>query len=140
MPKIRSAADVAAKWARVTPERAADYEAGVKDPKKDWATETKAAESAYEDGVRKAMTDKRFGKGVAKAGTDKWKEGAVTKGVARFGPGVAVAAPKYEEGFKPYRDVIEKTILPKRYAKGDPRNFERVKVMGTALHDAKVKG
>lgn len=138
MPKIRSASEVAKKWARVTPERAADYEAGVKDPKKDWATETKAAEGAYEEGVTKAMRDKRFGKGVSKAGTDKWKEGAVTKGVARFGPGVAVAAGKYEEGFKPYRDVIEKTVLPKRYAKGDPRNFERVKAMGMALHKAKV--
>jgi len=138
MPKIRSAADVAAKWARVTPERAADYEAGVKDPKKDWADETKKSESAFEDGIRKAIADKRFGKGVVKAGTKKWQEGAITKGVARFGPGVAVAEAKYEEGFGPYRDIIEKTVLPKRYAKGDPRNYERVKAMGSALHKAKV--
>ena len=139
MPKIRSASEVAKKWARVTPERAADYEAGVRDPKKDWAVETTKAEGAYEDGVRKAITNKRFGKGVAKAGTDKWKEGAITKGVVRFGPGVAVAAKKYEDGFAPYREVIEKTVLPPRYAKGDPRNFERVKAMGMALHDKKVK-
>lgn len=139
MAKIRSAAQIAAKWARVTPERAADYEEGVKNPKKDWATETKAAEGAYKDGITKAIQQNRFGKGVEKAGTAKWQEGAVTKGVERFGPGVAGAADKYEKGFAPYRDVLEKLVLPQRYAKGDVRNYERGKVTGMALHDKKVK-
>jgi len=138
MATIRSASKIAEKWARVTPQRAQDYEEGVNNPKKDWATNTKAAESNYEQGIQQSIRDKRFGRGVSKAGTEKWKEGATTKGVQRFGPGVAMAQGAYEEGFAPYREVIEKLSLPKRYPKGDPRNFERVKAVGTALHNKKI--
>ena len=138
MATIRSASKIAEKWARVTPQRAQDYEEGVNNPKKDWATNTKAAESNYEAGIQQSIRDKRFGKGVSKAGTEKWKSGATTKGVQRFGPGVAMAQGAYEEGFAPYREVIEKLSLPKRYAKGDPRNFERVKAVGQALHNKKI--
>jgi len=140
MPKVRSTSQIGKKWARVTPERAEDYKIGVQSPKKDWGAETKAAEGNYEAGVKAAMTRKAFGKGVDKAGTAKWKEGALNKGVDRFGPGVAAGQGNYEKGFAPYRDVIESTNLPPRYPKGDPRNLERVKVISKALHDKKVSG
>lgn len=142
MPKIRSASQTAEKWARVTPQRAPDYEIGVQNPKKDWAEETAKAEKNYEAGIQKSIQEKSFGKGVKKAGTSKWQKGAVGKGVARYGQGVVAAVDDYEKGFAPYRDVIENTKLPPRYPKGDPRNFERVKAMGTALHEAKkrIKG
>lgn len=138
MPKIRSIAAVGEKWKRRTEIAGPEYEEGVKNPKKDWATETKRAEASFEAGITQAIRDKRFGKGVGKAGTGKWQEGAVTKGVTRFGPGVAVAEAAYEKGFAPFRDVIEATVLPTRYAKGDPRNFQRVIAMGTALHKKKI--
>ena len=79
MPAIRSISDIQRKWTDVTPGRADEYKMGVSAPKKDWATETKAAESTYEEGVSAAMSQKRFGKGVSDAGTDKWKNGAVNK-------------------------------------------------------------
>jgi hypothetical protein len=139
MPRIRSGASIGEKWKRRTETAGAEYEAGVKDPKKDWGEETAKSEKNYEAGVQNAMRHKRFGKGVKKAGTAKWQDGAVKKGVARFGQGVAASGDNYEKGFSPFREVIEKTELPPRYAKGDPRNFERVKAMGTALHDAKMK-
>ena len=47
-------------------------------------------------------------------------------------------ADEYAKGFAPYHDVIEKTELPPRYAKGDERNYERVKAIGQALHKAKL--
>jgi len=137
MPKVKSSSEIAAKWARVTPERAPDYEAGIKAPKKDWAQATKAAEPAYKDGVMKAAQEGRFGKGVTKAGTAKWQEKALSVGPARYSQGVAIAGPAFEKGFAPFRDTIEKTTLPPRFAKGDPRNIERVKVMAAALHTAK---
>lgn len=139
MPKVRSSSAIGSKWKRRTETAGAEYEAGVKDPKKDWGSATEAAEKNYEAGVQNAMRQHRFGKGVKKAGTAKWQDGAVNKGVARFGQGVAASGDNYEKGFSPYRDVIERTTLPPRYPKGDPRNFERVKAMGIALHDAKVK-
>ena len=140
MAKIRDISKIAGKYAEVTPLRAPQYEAGVKDPKKDWENETKAAEPNYEEGVKAAIARKAFGKGVDKAGTEAWAEGAITKGTPRYGPGVTAGAPKYATNFAPYRDVIEKTVLPKRYPKGDPRNIERVAAIAKALRTKKERG
>lgn len=140
MPKVKSARATAQKWARVTPQRAEDYQEGVNNPKKDWGDETAAANANYKAGIQKAVAEDRFVKGVQKAGTAKWKEGATTKGVQRWGPGVAIAESKYEAGFAPYVAVIENTELPPRYPKGDPRNIARVAAMAKALHDKKMEG
>ncbi|HDZ62619.1 MAG TPA: hypothetical protein ENH40_05695 [Nitrospirae bacterium] len=137
MAKIKSASEIAEKWARVTPQRAPDYEAGIKSPRVDWAIATKAAEDAYKAGVIKAANEGRFGKGVTKAGTAKWQEKTLAVGPARYSQGVSIAGPAYEKGFAPFRDIIEKTTLPPRFSKGDPRNIERVKVMAEALHKGK---
>ncbi len=139
MSVVKSIASIAEKWARVTPQRSADYEAGVKNPIRDWATNTGAANGAYKAGVADAIAKDRFAKGVAKAGTEKWKRRATEVGTARFAQGVQVAQPDYEKGFAQFRDVIEKTVLPPRFAKGDPRNIDRVRVMAAALADAKRK-
>ena len=139
MSAVKNIAKIAEKWARVTPQRSADYEAGVKDPIRDWATNTTAANEAYKAGVTAAIGKDLFKKGVAKAGTEKWKRKAVEVGPARFAQGVQVAQPDYEKGFAPFRDVIEKTVLPPRFAKGDPRNVDRVRVIAAALADAKRK-
>jgi len=139
MPAIKSAAEIAAKWATVTPARASDYEAGVRNPKKDWANNAKAAEGAYEEGVQSAISDKRFGRGVSNAGTQKWQEKAISVGVGRWPTGVRAAQADYQEGFAPYADVIARTTLPARYGRGDPRNYQRSEIMGTALHDARIR-
>lgn len=140
MAEIKSAGQIAEKWSRVTPQRNADYEAGVRQPGKDWANNTAAAESSYEGGVQNAIQQKRFGKGVKNAGTAKWQAKTLEKGTQRWGPGVSVAQGEYESGFSPYRDEIERTSLPPRYPKGDPRNIERVSKLAKALHAKKVAG
>jgi len=139
MPKVRSASAIADKWARVTPARAADYESGVRAPTKDWATETKGAEARYEAGVQAAMGRKAFGKGVDKAGSGKWQKKSVELGIPRWGAGVSAAKEDYSKGFAPYRDVIERTTLPPRGAKGSPQNIDRVRVLAMALHAQKAK-
>ena len=139
MPMVKGIAKIAEKWARVTPMRASDYEAGVRDPLRDWATNAGAANAAYKAGVTEAVAKDRFLSGVKKAGTEKWKRKAVEVGPARFSQGVQVAQPDYEKGFAPFRDVIEKTTLPPRFAKGDPRNIDRVKVIAAALAAEKRK-
>ena len=140
MPAIRSAQEIAEKWARVTPGRSSDYEAGVKSPKKDWETQTVAAEGAWEGGIQNAIANKSYVRGVRRAGTAKWQTKASTLGVSRWGPGVAAAKDDYEKGFAPYRDIIERITLPPRKPKGDPSNIDRVRVIAAALHEAKVKG
>jgi len=140
MPEIRPLADIARKWGEVTPARASEYQAGVQNPKRDWAENTAAAEGAYEDGVQAAIQDKRFGRGVRDAGTGKWQKKAVELGVARWPAGVRAAQSDYQNGFAPYHDVIARTTLPPRFGRGDPRNYQRSEAMGTALHEARVRG
>lgn len=135
---IKSSSEIASKWARVTPQRSADYAEGVENPKKDWKNETKAAEARYESGVQSAITKKRFGKGVDDAGTSKWQTKTIEKGTQRWGPGVQVAQSDMADGYEPYRATIASLSLPQKYAKGDPRNIQRVSTIATALHAKKV--
>lgn len=139
MALIKPISRIAAKWAAVTPARSTEYEAGVKDPLKDWAKNTAASKDAYNAGVTAAIAKGRFEKGVAKAGNEKWQRKAIEVGPRRFAEGVSVAQPDYEKGFALFREVIEKTVLPPRFAKGDPRNIDRVRTMAAALADAKRK-
>lgn len=137
MAFIRSIEQIAKKFATVTPGRTEDYRMGVENPRRDWATAAAASESAYESGVTQAIAKKRFGKGVKKAGTETWQKGAVEKGTARWGPGVVLAQEKYARNFAPFRDAIERTTLPPRFARRDPRNLDRVKAVVNALVAAK---
>jgi hypothetical protein len=137
MPNIKDTSKVAAKWARVTPQRTEDYDDGISNPAADWATNTKAAEARWKDGVTKAASRNAFGKGVSGAGSEKWQRRSKEIGTRRWGEGVQVAKSDYEAGFKPYADTISSTTLPPRYPKGDPRNLDRVKAIATALRAKK---
>lgn len=128
------------KWVTSTQANQAEFEEGVKNPRKDWAQQTAKAEGNYKAGVQAAIAQGRFGKGVTKAGTSKWQEKTLSKGPARWAQGVALSADDYERGFAPYRQVLENLTLPERGAKGDPKNIQRVAVVAKALHDKKVGG
>ena len=133
MAFIRSVDSIAAKWAEVTPMRSADYAAGVASPRRSWSAATVAAEKSYEDGVQKSIASKRFGKGVKKAGDEKWSRKATVNGVRNWGPGVAEAKGDYAAGFAPYQAAIAACVLPPRYARRDPRNLATVKAVVDAL-------
>lgn len=137
MPAIRPIDKIAEKWATVTPQRSTQYADGVKNPKKDWATEATAAEERYKAGVTQAANEGRYGKGVSKSGTKKWQEMASKKGPSRFAEGVMVAKPDYLKGFSPYAEEIAKTELPPRGPKGDPANINRVATIASVLHKKK---
>lgn len=138
MPAIKRAGDIAAKWARVTPQRVEDYRTGVENPRADWAQSTAAAEGAWRDAVTAAAGRQAFSAGVRTAGTPKWQTKTLDKGPTRFAEGVSLGAPDYERGFAPFRDTIERTTLPARGPKGDPRNIERVRVIAAALRARKI--
>jgi len=135
---VPSAAKIAEKWARVTPERTQDYEDGVRNPKKDWADETAGAEDRYNDGIKAAIAQGRFGKGVRKVGTSKQQAKSITKGIPRWPEGVRGAESDMRAGMEEVVRVLEGITLPKRYAAGDPRNIERVKAIQVALHKLKT--
>jgi len=139
MPPVKDLKRSIEKWKRQSAAAVPEYEAGIKDPRTDWAQATIAAESNYESGVNAAIARKAFGKGVSRAGTDAWRIGALTKGKARWAQGIALSGNKYAEGFAPYRTVLEGLTLSPRGPKGSPENITRVSEVTEALHAEKLR-
>lgn len=133
MPAIKQIQEISQKFIDVTPGRSTQYGEGVKKPKKNWAQSTEAAEAAFEEGIAQAIARKAFSKGVKEAGDEKYQKGVREKGVSRWPVGVRLSQKAYADGFGPYRDEIERTTLPQRYARRDPRNLERVSAISSAL-------
>lgn len=138
MAEIKSLSAIRDKYARVTPMRAEDYAEGVLNPRRDWASAALGGNAAWKAGVQAAITRDAFARGVRETGTPHWQEKAATLGAERWGPGVLAGVDAYERGFGPYHEVIMATKLPARYPVGDPRNYERVKAIGTALRKKKT--
>jgi hypothetical protein len=135
---IKPIEQVASKWARVTPGRSADYEAGISAPRRSWAASAAAAEAAYQAGVQAAIQRKAFSGGVRRAGDEKWQRKAREVGVGRYGPGVQAAQSDYAQGFAPFASTIASLSIPDRKAKGDPANIDRVRILAAALHEKKL--
>lgn len=135
---IKSADQIAKKWSEVTPQRAGDYEEGVKSPRRSWSSAAAGAEENYNTGVAEAQARGAFKKGVEAAGDEKWRNGAINKGVSRWPQGVRMGKSAYQTGFAPYQSVIAGLTLSPKGAKGDPRNYDRVREVGEALHSEKV--
>ena len=136
MAKVRS--NTAAKWGTNTANATGFYTEGVKNPRQSWSTATQAAAQNQADGITKAIQEKRFQKGVAKAGDSKWSEGAINKGSARFAQGVQAGQSSYETNVQPFLNTIDSVTLPPRYPKGDPRNINRVTAIANALRAKKL--
>jgi len=139
MPAIRPIDHIANKWSRVTPQRRPDYEFGVNNPRRDWASAASGANATWKEAITSAAAADRFGKGVTKAGTAKWKDRAGKKGPSRFAEGVIIGMPDYQKGFSPYAETIKATTLPERFPKGDPRNIGRVSAIADALHKKRIE-
>jgi len=138
MAEIKSAARIKEKWTRVTPMRTEDYKIGVQNPRRDWEKSAVAAKETHKTAMATAGAQDAFAKGVTKAGAAKWQTRALQKGPGRFAEGVMIGGDDYEKGFGPYRDEIEKTALPPRFPKRDPRNLMRVSAITSALAKKKT--
>src|SRR5436853_1692444 len=136
VPKVRG--NVAQKWSRRTSSATQEYTEGVSNPRSSWQAQTIAAAPIQAQAVQQAIADKRFEKGVARAGDARWQAKSTSKGAARFGPGVQDAEADYARGVQPYLDVIANITLPPRGPKGDPKNIQRVAVLAKALRDRKL--
>lgn len=138
MAGIKPLDQTGAKWKRVAGSAQREYEEGVRNPRKSWATQTAAAESSYNQGVQDAISRGSFGAGVKRAGDAKWQKNAVEKGPQRFSQGVGLAEDAYVNGFEPYHRAIANLSLPPRGPKGDPKNIDRVRAVSETLHDLKI--
>jgi hypothetical protein len=138
MAEIKSMGAIGAKWTRVTPQRSDDYKLGVQSPRRDWEKAAVGAKETHKAAMVQAAATDAYGKGITKAGTAKWQTRAIQKGPGRFAEGVMIGGPDYEKGFAPYRDEIEKTVLPPRFPRRDPRNVQRVATIAAALGKKKT--
>lgn len=138
MPSVKPGS--AQKWVRRASSASGEYKDGIEKSTVSWEAATLAAEANHKAGTEAALRDGRFAKGVRKSGNGHWKQRAMTLGPGRFSEGVSASEGSYAEGVAPYLAVIESTTLPARGPKGDPRNYERVKAMGTALRNKKLQG
>ena len=138
MAAVKSGAVVSEKWARVTPQRTTDYEAGVRAPRTPWAAASTAANDRYKASIQEAAAANRYTKGIAGAGDQRWQSKTLAKGPARFSEGVALSGPDYQAAVQPYLDTIAATQLPPRGPKGSPQNLQRVAVLAIALRKRKT--
>lgn len=138
MPRIKSLDKIKEKWAKVTPERAPYYEEGISAPARDWKEEAVKGQAAYEAAMRdpKVLALRRAN--IEKAGTEKWQRKAKAVGPTRFREGVPAAEEDFGTGFAPYHATISAVVLPEKGARGDPKNYARVKAIGDALHKKRM--
>jgi len=137
--RVKSSADIAAKWARVSPGRDTDYREGVSDPSVQWARAAGASAETYNAGVQDAITRGAFAKGVSAAGDEKWRRKTADVGTQRWAPGIRSAQTDFETGFAPFRDALEKIELPPRAPRGDPRNIERAAMVARVLAERRKR-
>ena len=126
MIKIKPIDQIVRNWVEGVRVASPAYQFGVQNPQRDWCDATVAGAPAWFSGIQAAHAAGRFPGGVRKAGTVKWKNKTLTKGVQVWPVAVAAAEGDYRVGYAPFREAIASGTLPPRYAKRDPRNLERV--------------
>lgn len=138
MAAIKTLDRIVKKWDTASAAATGEYQTGIETTDKDWAKNAAAAEKNYNAGVQAAIGRGSFGKGVSRAGHAAWRAASMSKGVSRWAQGISASLENYRKGFEPYRAIISNLTLPDRGPKGDAKNIERVRVVASALHAAKV--
>jgi len=131
---VKSAADIAKKWAEVTPGKAGYYATEAPAAGAQWEARTTASGGIYTASLAEAGIGKRFVGGVKRAGAEKFSRKVKDVGVARYGPGVAAAQADMSAGVAPYVSALEGLEIPDRGPRGSPGNYAIVTAVGTKLH------
>ncbi len=135
---VKPAADIAAKWSRVTPQRAADYEAGASNAGAKQNANAIAAAGAFQAALTAGNIKNLFIGGLKKAGGEKYNRKVKDVGVSRFGPGVAAAQADMQNGMAPMVEAIAAVTMPARAPRGDVANQQRSIVFQIALNKKRL--
>lgn len=138
MVKVKSLDAIQKKWAEVTPERAPYYEEGIKNPARSWKEEAVKGQKAYVAAMHDPKVLALRKTNIERAGDEKWQRKAVAVGPSRFREGVPAAEEDFGQGFAPYHSAIAAVVLPEKGARGDPKNYARVKAIGDVLHKKRM--
>lgn len=136
--RVKDIGSLAKKFTRNAGAAAGDYTEGVKSAGADWQANTAASADNFAAGVQAAISDNRFARGVAAAGSAKYTQRASTLGAQRYPTGVAAAEGDWAKGAQPYLQTIAGLVLPPRRPKGDPGNAARAQAVASALRAQKV--
>jgi len=134
---IKSVADAGKKFSERVGVASEEYRAGI-NRTTDQAEKAIAAKEAYEAGIANSIARGAREKGLAEAGTGKWKAKVLAVGVSRWPQGAKAGVGDYQKGVAPYFDVISSITLSPRGPKGSPENYDRVRSIGEALHAKKI--
>lgn len=94
----KSVQDATTKWQQRVAQSGQFYTQGVQNPNVDWAGAAVAAASRRNAGLQRAIADGRIDAGIQRAGTAKWRQGAVNKGAQNWATNTPKAAPAYSQG------------------------------------------
>jgi len=136
--EVKTAVQIAEKWARVTAQRGADYEAGAVGAGAKQNAAAIAGEKAFVSGVTSGNIGKMFSGGLKKAGADKYNRKVKEVGVQRFGAGVTAAQGDMASGMAPMVEAIAGVTMPQRFTRGDPQNQARSTVFTVALNKKRL--
>ncbi len=132
--KVKSAAEIAAKWGSVTPGRQQYYAAETPAAAADWESKTIAAKAAFQAAVTAGNIGDMFAGGVRKAGAAKFARKVTEVGAGRFGQGVSAAVSDMQTGMDPMVATIASVTPPARQPRGSAANLMRVSAYADALH------
>ncbi|MEM2591607.1 MAG: hypothetical protein QXI60_03380 [Thermofilaceae archaeon] len=118
------------------------YEAGIR--RSTWAdaAASDAAEANFAARMQVVLAQKLRAAGIKRAGDAKWREGAVTKGTQRIGPGIQSALDDWQANFGKVYQAVLSTVraLPPRGVDPMQNIDRRLKPVVQAAVRARVRG
>jgi len=132
--KVPSAADIAAKWARVASSRSPEYQAGVTGAGTTWEANSSASKAAFQASVTAGNIGQMWAGGIKRAGGAKYERKATGVGKDRYSGGVTAATADMQSGMEPMVQTIASVTPPIRQPRGSEANLARVRAYSSALN------
>jgi hypothetical protein len=135
---VKPSADIAKKWADVTPGRSTFYETEATKAGAAWEGGASGAAGNFKSSVAAGDIGTRYLGGVKKAGGAKFERKVKDVGVSRFGPGVTAAQPDMAAGIDPFVGVLNALEIPDRAPRGSAQNYAIVQKVGDPQHKKRL--
>jgi len=140
MVKTKPVEQVVSKWIKRASVATEDYRAGIQNPRRPWKEAASAAADVWKAAIQEAVARDAYRRGIDATAEEDWKNAALEKGAARYADGVRAAEKRYRAIMSKILSIISAVELPPRGPRGADQNYERVKAIGRALHEAKIRG
>lgn len=102
------------------------YEAGTRGKGGAWFSQASSAGKNFEAGIRRAITENKFEKGVREAGAESYEAGVRNKGVTNWPTGMSVAGEKYQRKTEKFSRLWGAALPTPRGARRSPNNLKRM--------------